>query len=151
MEFLGDTILELIVSTFLYVNYPTATEGQMSMCRAQIVNNDTLAECMKYLGLDKFLLHRSPFFTFEGPRLQKASADIFESLLGAIYLDQGYDSCATFVQQFLLSRTPVNPYTVVLDPKSQYQHLVQCEGRGLPVYKVRLFESSLTITIRSSL
>jgi dsRNA-specific ribonuclease len=66
---------------YLYGKYPTASEGEMSMCRSQvkcsfvkltleIVNNDTLAACIQYLGFDKFLRHASPYFTFEGPRFQ---------------------------------------------------------------------------------
>eukprot|EP01118_Nematostelium_gracile_P015603 TRINITY_DN6283_c0_g1_i1.p1 TRINITY_DN6283_c0_g1~~TRINITY_DN6283_c0_g1_i1.p1 ORF type:complete len:687 (+),score=144.02 TRINITY_DN6283_c0_g1_i1:108-2168(+) len=136
MELLGDAILELIASLYLFNEYPTATEGELSMCRSQIVNNQTLAECIQYLGLHQFLRHASPHLTFNGPRLQKTYADLFESLLGAIFLDHGLQSCFHFVQTFLIKRSKVNPDQIILDPKSLFQHLLQNEGLPTPQYKV---------------
>lgn len=86
-------MLEFVVTLDLFQKYPTADEGQLSCCRHDIVNNETLAECSKFLELDKFFLHHSSVFTYEGPRLAKARADLFESLLGAVYIDNGLAEC----------------------------------------------------------
>lgn len=137
MEFLGDSLLEMCSGIYLYENFPSASEGQMSLCRAQIVNNETLSECIQNLGLHKFLRHNSPYFTFEGPKFQKASADLFESLVAAILLDQGLDTATQFIQTFLLlQKTTTLPDTIMLDPKSFYQHLIQTETREIPSYQI---------------
>eukprot|EP01119_Soliformovum_irregulare_P018149 TRINITY_DN5503_c0_g1_i1.p1 TRINITY_DN5503_c0_g1~~TRINITY_DN5503_c0_g1_i1.p1 ORF type:complete len:714 (+),score=174.81 TRINITY_DN5503_c0_g1_i1:166-2307(+) len=136
MELLGDSVLEFLVSVWLFEKYPTASEGQMSMCRAHIVSNQNLHRIIEGLDLLKYLRHHSSFLTFDGPRLMKVAADLFESLLGAIYLDQGLDACSRFVQECVIESSEFSPETIVLDPKSLLQHLMQCEGRDVPLYAI---------------
>lgn len=123
LEFLGDSILELIVTEYLYIAYPSATEGDLSLCRSRLVNNDILMEKMRERELDQYLFHYSPYFTFEGPKLRKAIADLFESLLAAIYLDKGWLICKNFALELLSPSTlGFSKHGIKsLDPKSFFQ------------------------------
>jgi hypothetical protein len=91
-------------------------------------------------GLDQYLRHYSSYFTFHGPKLDKANADLFESILCAIYLedDCSLDRCIEFVDRFLLKDSSMEIYCGELgpNPKGLYQHLVQRELKGMPEYKV---------------
>lgn len=99
LEFLGDAILESIVTTYLYRHFPRESEGFLSVARSCIVCRESLNRLGHTLGLDKVLRIDIPILTHNSYLCGNA----FEALIGAIYLDQGYRTCQRFVEQNILS------------------------------------------------
>lgn len=97
LEFLGDAVLELVISHFLFDNYPHFTEGQMTKTRALIVCEQSLSETAKKLSLGQFLLLGKGEETTGGRIKNSILADTYESLIGAIYLEKGYKDAKSFV------------------------------------------------------
>ena len=96
LEFLGDAVLELITSEFLYTAYPTMPEGEATRMRASIVCEQTLALCARELGLGAFLLLGKGEDLTGGRERDSITSDAMEALLGAIYLDGGFASAKEF-------------------------------------------------------
>lgn len=97
LEFLGDAVLELVISHYLYINYPDLAEGQMTKIRALIVCEQSLARAAKKLLLGKFLLLGKGEKTTGGGEKNSILADTYESLIGAIYLECGYKKANCFI------------------------------------------------------
>lgn len=135
LEFLGDAVLELATTEFLYQTFPKANEGEMTSYRAALVKTTTLAQVALALGLDERLQMSKGEERSGGRQNQSLLADTFEAVLGALYLDQGYTSCVTFLAEHLFPRfdqiLSENSYK---DYKTTLQELVQSQGRGTPVY-----------------
>ena len=106
MEFLGDAVLELIVSEHLYQHYPNSPEGELTNFRSSLVNTVSLAEVSGTLGAGEFLFLSKGEEGSGGRNNQYILANTFEALLGAIYLDQGIDAASTFVHQHLMGKLP---------------------------------------------
>lgn len=125
LEFLGDAVLELGVSQYLYRNNETMPEGEMTKLRAAIVCEPSLENFSRDLGLgDYILLGRGEEQT--GGRSRAALlADVFESFLGAIYLDQGYEMSIQFLNEFVFPKISTGAFSHAMDYKSQLQELVQ--------------------------
>ncbi len=136
LEFLGDAVLELVVTDHLYRNYPNP-EGDLTNWRSALVKTESLAAAADKLQI-------APYFKLsrgeaKGNARSHAliSANAVEAIIGAIYLDQGYDTAADFINEHIVSRLPEILETGTwMDPKSKFQELAQ-ERYGLtPVYKV---------------
>lgn len=138
LEFLGDAVLELIVTDYLYKNYPDTPEGEMTNWRASLVNATMLAQYAQELGLEPFLLlSRGEAKDTSGKARFYILANAFEALIGAIYLDQGYEQARAFVDQFVLRHFPVIlQQKLYRDPKSRLQEASQEHLSITPVYKV---------------
>eukprot|EP01117_Protostelium_nocturnum_P020528 TRINITY_DN9279_c0_g1_i1.p1 TRINITY_DN9279_c0_g1~~TRINITY_DN9279_c0_g1_i1.p1 ORF type:complete len:762 (-),score=260.28 TRINITY_DN9279_c0_g1_i1:124-2274(-) len=136
IELLGDCVLQLIVTVYLYHEFPNAPEGQMSPARASIVCNRNLTLVIQSLGLDQYLRHNHPHLTYLGPKFYKACADIFESLLGALFIEQGIEACTLFVEKHLLSKVGRDVLTSIHDPKGKLQQIIQTVRPVLPTYRV---------------
>ena len=123
LEFLGDAVLELIVTDHLYRTYPKATEGEMTNWRASIVNSKMLAQIAGDIKLNDLLyLSRGEAKDASGKARQYILANAFEALIGAIYLDQGYAVVATFLNTYLIPRLPeIIEKRLDVDPKSRFQ------------------------------
>ena len=136
LEFLGDAVLELAVSDYLYQLYPTASEGDLTKLRANIVCEPTLARISEQLQFGKFaLLGRGEERT--GGRLRPALlADLFEAFVGALYLDQGLAAVQDFLRQHLFSSILTNHWPTVFDYKSTLQEFVQHRLLGEIHYKI---------------
>jgi ribonuclease III len=139
LEFLGDAVLELIVTDFLYAKYPHSAEGDMTSFRSALVNANTLSEISLALNLNKFLkLSKGEAKETEITRARMSIlADTYESLLGAMYLDLGYDACRKWVTKTLL----INTEEIVRkgsykDSKSQVQEKSQEKLQITPTYKI---------------
>jgi ribonuclease III len=125
-EFLGDAVLELIVTDFLFHKYPEKPEGELTAIRAALVNTNSLAEVSGKLNINEFLLLSKGEEKDTGRARQYILANTFESIIGALYLDQGYDAAKEFVARNLFDRTE----TIVAkrlwqDAKSRFQELAQ--------------------------
>lgn len=137
LEFLGDAVLELVVTEFLYRTYPDP-EGDLTNWRASLVNAKMLSELSKEAGLDDYLyLSRGEAQDANGKARQSILANAFESLIGAIYLDQGWDTAKRFIESRLLPRLPVIiREELYKDPKSHLQELAQERFGYTPTYRV---------------
>lgn len=97
LEFLGDAVLELAVTRFLFDTYPTKTEGELTAYRAALVNTNTISDAANKMGMNECLLLSRGEARDTGRARQYILANTFEAVLGALYLDQGYDRANAFV------------------------------------------------------
>lgn len=137
LEFLGDSILSFIVSDYLYRTYPQFNEGILTNLRSLVVNTKSLARKAKTLGFgDHLLLSRGE--EDSGGRVNESIlANTFESVIGALYLDQGISAVKPFLYEVLIP--DIAEYVdkkVFKDPKSLLQEHVQSKKQNSPVYKV---------------
>ena len=103
LEFLGDSVLELIVTNFLYNKYPNHSEGDLTSYRAALVNASSIGEVAERLDFNPYLkLSKGESKDAKSKARMSILADTYESMLGAIYLDLGYDACVKFVSDTLL-------------------------------------------------
>lgn len=137
LEFLGDAVLELIISFFLFKKYRGKTEGELTSLRSKIVQTKTLAGIAKKLGLPQFLRISKGERESGGTENESILADSFEAVLGAIFVDQGMATCRNFVQEHLLKYLGrILTSKEVVDYKSQYQEIIQSLELPTPFYKV---------------
>ncbi|MEI7750162.1 MAG: ribonuclease III [Candidatus Moraniibacteriota bacterium] len=136
LEFLGDAVLELVVTDYLYRNYPNP-EGELTSFRAAIVNGEILAEIAGNLGLGDFLLMSRGEAKDMGRARMWLLANAIEAVIGALYLDQGYDAARVFIEANVVSELPrVIAAGLHTDPKSRFQELSQEKTGITPSYRV---------------
>lgn len=138
LEFLGDAVLELIVTEYLYENYPNP-EGELTNWRASLVNAKMLSEIAKEIGVDDYLYlsKGEAKEAVDSKARQYILANAFEAMVGAIYLDQGYVVVRDFIGKFLIVRLPyILEHELYLDPKSKFQEMAQEKYGVTPNYKV---------------
>jgi len=137
LEFLGDAVLELVVTEYLYMQYPKKAEGELTNWRAALVNAKILAEVAKELDFNEFLLLSRGESKETGKARQYILANTFESLIGAIYLDSGYKTCEDFIKKYLIMRLPeIIKKGLFKDAKSRFQEEAQERTGITPTYKV---------------
>lgn len=132
LEFLGDAVLELITSEFLFKNYPKMPEGEATRTRASIVCEQTLALCARELGLGAFLLLGKGEELTGGRDRDSITSDALEALLGAVYLDGGFASAKEFVHRFVLN--DIEHKKLFFDSKTILQEEIQGETTELLHY-----------------
>ncbi len=137
LEFLGDAVLELVVTEYLYLHYPKP-EGELTNWRASLVNANMLAELAREINLELFLkLSRGEAKESNTKARQYILANAYESLIGAIYLDRGWDSAKKFIDAHILIKLPyILEHQLFLDPKSRFQEIAQELVGVTPTYKV---------------
>lgn len=139
LEFLGDAVLELVVTEYLYKNYPNP-EGEMTNWRAALVNGEMLAKISKILGVEKYLLMSRGEAKDTGRARQYLLANAFESIVGAIYIDQkkeGYLKCQEFITKNVISElSEIIENKLYMDPKSRFQEEAQDKDGITPAYRV---------------
>lgn len=123
LEFLGDAVLEVTSSEFLYHNYPDLSEGEMTKLRASIVCEPTLALCTRDIDLGKYLLLGKGENLTGGRSRKSILSDALEAVIGAIFLDGGMECARTFVQRFIL--TDIEHKKLFYDSKTILQEVVQ--------------------------
>lgn len=137
LEFLGDAVLELIVTEELFQEFPKYAEGQLTTYRAALVNYQMLSEVSKKFNLEKFLLLSKGEAKDVGRARDVILANAFEALVGAIYLDSGYESVAKFIIAFVMpSLREVIDKGLDKDAKSILQERTQADLKITPLYKV---------------
>lgn len=137
LEFLGDAVLELVVTEYLYEHYPNP-EGELTTWRSALVNAITLSDICKNLGVEDFMhLSRGEAKDSGSKARMYILANAIEAIIGAMYLDQGYDVCKKFIGEFVISKLPyILEHKLYMDPKSRFQEAAQ-ERLGItPVYHV---------------
>ena len=135
LEFLGDSILNCSVARMLYDAHPSADEGALSRLRATLVSGETLAQVAGDLGLGEHLRLGPGELKSGGFRRASILADALEAILGAIFLDSGFDAAAAAVARIIGPRMALLPSADALkDPKTRLQELLQARGLALPIY-----------------
>ena len=137
LEFLGDAVLDVVISEVLYDVCPDAAEGDLSRLRASLVRDTSLAELAADLGLGEHLILGSGERKAGGHRRESILADALEALFGAVYLDSGFETATRFVRRTFGDRLDSFPHVDDLrDPKTQLQEWLQARGLGLPEYEL---------------
>lgn len=136
LEFLGDAVLELVSTIFLYEKYPNRHEGELTAIRAALVNTITISAVARELGFNEELLLSKGESRDEGRARQAILANTFEAVIGAIYLDQGYEAATEFIRRVLLPQTDaIVKDSLWVDAKSLFQEKAQEMHSHTPVYK----------------
>lgn len=136
LEFLGDAVLELIVSHMLVIRFPEEGEGQLSRLRASAVNRRTLAAIARRLGLGDHLRLSHGEQKTGGRNKDTLLADVFEAVIGAIYLDGGFGAASAFVERYFdLLFAGVNAELLFSDYKTRLQEVSQASLGRTPTYR----------------
>ncbi len=137
LEFLGDAVLELAVTDFLFKKFPAKPEGELTAYRAALVNTVSLAETAAALGINDFLLLSRGEAKDVGRARQIILADALEAIIGALYLDQGYASAEKFVARHLYKKIDaVIAGRTYQDAKSRFQEAAQEKRSVTPSYEL---------------
>lgn len=136
LEFLGDAILEFIVSKELYARFPDKEEGYLTALRANLVNTVNLSLIAKRLDLGQSLFLSKGEEETGGRDNQSILADTVEAVIGALFIDGGVDKAEDFISEFLLTDIDKKLEEPLKDPKSRLQEYVQAKGYMAPKYEV---------------
>ena len=136
LEFLGDAVLELSVSHYLYAKFPEMSEGELTKLRAAIVCEPSLVLFANELNFGKYILLGKGEELTGGRTRPALLADVFESYIGALYLDQGMDPVLAFLEIVLFPKVESGAFSHVMDYKSQLQELVQQKNNGALLYEI---------------
>ncbi|KKR43655.1 MAG: Ribonuclease 3 [Parcubacteria group bacterium GW2011_GWF1_40_6] len=137
LEFLGDAVLELVVTDFLYKKYPNYTEGELTAVRSALVNAIIISEIAGDVGMNDYLLLSKGEAKDFGKARQYILANTFEAFIGAMYLDQGYEVVDKFIAKTLLPKTEeIVKKKLWRDAKSLVQEKAQEFVSVTPLYKV---------------
>lgn len=134
LEFLGDAVLELLSSEFLFKNYPSMPEGEMTKLRASLVCEPTLAFCAEAISLGEYLFLGKGEDLTGGRKRPSVVSDAMEAVIGAIYLDGGLANAKEFVLRFILN--DIEHKQLFYDSKTILQELVQAEGKDNLTYEL---------------
>lgn len=136
LEFLGDAVLELVTTDYLFRTFPDRHEGDLTSFRAALVNTQSISEVATRLGFDEFLRLSKGESKDKGRARSYILANTFESVIGAIYIDQGYDPAAKFISETLIpSIDQIIKEGTWIDAKSKLQEVVQEKHSITPSYK----------------
>lgn len=134
LEFLGDAVLEVISSDFLFRNYPSMPEGEMTKLRASLVCEPTLAYCAEEISLGSFLLLGKGEDLTGGRKRPSVVSDAMEAVIGAIYLDGGLANAKEFIYRFILN--DIEHKQLFYDSKTILQEMVQAEFKECLTYEL---------------
>jgi ribonuclease-3 len=138
LEFLGDAVLELVTTDYLFRNYPDKPEGEMTGWRASLVNSNILSDIAREMNFEKFLLLSSGEAKENGKSRKYILADTFEAFIGAVYLDLGYESAKKIIEEKLIKKKlpEIIEKKLYKDPKSLLQEKSQEILSITPTYSV---------------
>ena len=137
LEFLGDAVLELAVTDFLYAKYPQSPEGELTAYRAALVNTQSISDAGTKLGMNDYLLLSRGESRDTGRARQIILANAFEAVIGAIYLDAGYTASQKFIDEQLFHKTDeVVAKRLWQDAKSRLQEISQDQSGITPTYQL---------------
>lgn len=136
LEFLGDAVLELTVSQFLYKMFPKMSEGEMTKLRAAIVCEPSLVKFAELLHFGELVMLGKGEELTGGRQRPALLADVFEAFIGALYLDQGLEAVFQFMEMYVYPKIDKGEFTQVTDFKSQLQEFVQQDNLGEINYQI---------------
>ncbi len=138
LEFLGDAVLELVVTSYLFRKYPKKQEGELTAFRSAIVNTMSLIKVAEYIGLNEFMLLSKGEAKDTGRARSIILANAVEAVIGAIYMDQGYNAAANFISGQVLEVIDIEEIVkkkLWIDAKSRFQEKSQEKEGTTPSYK----------------
>jgi ribonuclease-3 len=138
LEFLGDAVLELVTTSFLFRKYPKKSEGELTAFRSAIVNTVSLTKVAERIGLDGFILLSKGEAKDTGRARSVIIANAVEAVIGAIYIDKGYDAAANFISDHVLYVIDIENIVENkswLDAKSHFQEAAQEKAGATPTYR----------------
>ena len=157
LEYLGDAILSFVIAEELFNRFPQVKEGKLSRLRASLVKGETLAEIARELKIGEVLILGPGELKSGGFRRESILADAIEAILGALYLDSGFDPVKALILRLYQERLDsIDATETVKDPKTRLQELLQSRKQPLPLYSVRelksdnkhpVFEASCQVTL----
>ncbi len=133
LEFLGDAVLELVVSEYLYKEHPQIEEGELTRKRSSLVFEAALNECAKLIGLGDFIYLGRGEDMGQGREKPSILSDTFEAVIGAIYLDGGFEAAKQFIHSFVINN--IQEMSLLRDGKSLIQRHVQQDPEAVLEYK----------------
>lgn len=137
LELLGDAVLDLIVTEYLYSNFPGSTEGELAKLKSMIVSEPVLAEISSEIGIGDYLLLSKGEELTGGRERESILGDAFEALLGAVYLDAGFEIVKTFSMKYLKERIEhIEENEELIDYKTILQEYSQRDYKRIPQYDV---------------
>ncbi|MFE8699044.1 ribonuclease III [Cytobacillus sp. FJAT-54145] len=136
LEFLGDAVLELTVSKFLYKKYPMMSEGELTKLRAAIVCEPSLVSFANDLSFGSLVLLGKGEEMTGGRERPALLADVFEAFIGALFLDKGLETVVELLEKTVFPKINSGAFSHVMDFKSQLQELAQRDGTGTIEYKI---------------
>ena len=137
LEFLGDAVLELVATDYLFHKYPDVTEGELTSYRAALVNTQSISEGANQWGMNEYLLLSKGEAKDEGKARQYILADTFEAVIGAVYLDKGYEIAQDFIAKSLFHKTEeMVKKELWRDAKSRFQETAQEIESITPIYQI---------------
>ena len=137
LEFLGDSVLGLLVAAELFRRFPSSDEGSLTRCRARLVRQETLAAVSRKIGLGSLVVLGEGAARSGGADRSSILADVMEAVIGAVYLEGGLSSAETVVESLLREEwESIDPVLLLKDPKTELQEELQRLGRPLPRYLV---------------
>jgi ribonuclease-3 len=137
LEFLGDAVLQLVLTRALYEKYPAFDEGPLTKARAKLVNRRALAELARQVGLGPLLIVSRGEELHGGRDRPSALADAYEALIGALFLDAGYEAAREVILgQFESAFGSLNVIPILENPKGELQELLQSDSAEPPQYRV---------------
>lgn len=135
LEFLGDSILSLVISTYLFNQFENLTEGELSRLRSQLVKGKTLAAVGRHYQLGQQIKLGQGEIKSGGVNKSSVLADAVEAVFGAVLIDQGFEEAKNFVEQVMQPWLKnIDPTLIKKDPKSELQEILQQQGLNLPEY-----------------
>lgn len=135
LEFLGDAVLDTVISDIVYRRRPSASEGELSRLRASLVRDATLAQLAEDLGISDYLILGSGEKKSGGHRRNSIMAGALEAIFGAVFVDAGFDAAERVIRHVYAELTADLPnFEDLKDAKTRLQELVQADGNPLPVY-----------------
>lgn len=136
LEFLGDAVLELAISQYLYRKYPNMAEGELTKFRASVVCEASLVRFANDLNFSE-LIYLGKGEEMTGGRERPALlADVFEAFIGALYLDRDFETVIRFLEEFVYPKIKKGAFSHAMDYKSQLQEVVQREKNGVIEYEI---------------
>ena len=137
LEFLGDAVLDFVITEALYVSYPEADEGDLSRLRAALVRDASLASIAQELGIGEHLRLGGGERKSGGHRRESILADALEAVFGAVFLDAGFEAAKALIDKLFAERLAGLPHVDELrDPKTRLQEWLQGRKRELPAYEL---------------
>ncbi|MBN2280729.1 MAG: ribonuclease III [Candidatus Marinimicrobia bacterium] len=135
LEFLGDAVLELVVSEFLYFRFPKKSEGFLTKTRSSLVNAKTLYELAVTLNIAEFCIVDKGLELSNSPNQTKLLSNFVEAIIGAIYLDRGYDKASHFIKRWIIDKNDINAISQ-FNYKGQLIEYCQKTRKKLPKFSV---------------
>lgn len=132
LEFMGDAVLQLLITDYIYKNFPQMDEGSMSLLRSNLVRMETLAQLAKNISLGQYILLGSGEAKAKGQERPSLLSDVYEAFVAAIYLDAGIKSAERFVfnqYQRIITDQGMETFLELKDPKTKLQELVQADDK----------------------